>query len=424
MHPNAEKLSEREQEILQLVATGASNKEIALRLSISTNTVKVHLRNIFEKLEVKSRTEAAIFAVNAGIVSSYTQIDGINTEKILAKRSIQSKFLVALIGIGLVALGIGAMLLWWFKPKPPPVSDSQTDAAWKHHTPMPTARYGFAAVVHENKIYALGGETGDGVSNLVEVYEPETNRWITFPNKPVAVSDVHAAVIDGKIYVPGGRLDTGEATDILEIYDPNRDRWLQGKSLPEKVSAYALVALEGKIYLFGGRNGKETLSSVLVYEPGKDAWSHRTPLSSPRAYSGAIVVGGKIYLMGGYDGRKALNLNEKYAPNLDDGTHNPWSAQEPMPDKRYGMGVTSMLDVIYLVGGIGDRELAPPAQGYMTLTDEWQTLTQPISNAWSNLGLVALGTEIFTVGGKTGELPKADLLSLKVVYIQVLPFIP
>src|SRR3990172_6090173 len=66
--PDIDNLSEREREILYLVATGVSNKQIAQALHISTNTVKVHLRNIFSKIEVASRTEAAMFAVGAGLV--------------------------------------------------------------------------------------------------------------------------------------------------------------------------------------------------------------------------------------------------------------------------------------------------------------------------------------------------------------------
>jgi DNA-binding NarL/FixJ family response regulator len=58
-------LSDREQEILQLVATGIRNKEIADKLGIAEKTVKNHVSNILKALQVNSRTEAAMKAVKA-----------------------------------------------------------------------------------------------------------------------------------------------------------------------------------------------------------------------------------------------------------------------------------------------------------------------------------------------------------------------
>lgn len=64
----AEKLTPREREVLELVAVGASNKEIAAKLVIAENTVKVHLRNILDKLQLRNRQQAAAFAVQEGLV--------------------------------------------------------------------------------------------------------------------------------------------------------------------------------------------------------------------------------------------------------------------------------------------------------------------------------------------------------------------
>jgi DNA-binding NarL/FixJ family response regulator len=55
-----QKLSQREEEILQHLSKGYSTKEIADRLSVSVNTVRTHLQHIYEKLHVRSRTEAVV----------------------------------------------------------------------------------------------------------------------------------------------------------------------------------------------------------------------------------------------------------------------------------------------------------------------------------------------------------------------------
>jgi two-component system NarL family response regulator len=59
----APKLTDREMEVLKLVAKGLNNRDIAKQLFISENTVKNHIRNILEKLQLHSRMEAVVYAV-------------------------------------------------------------------------------------------------------------------------------------------------------------------------------------------------------------------------------------------------------------------------------------------------------------------------------------------------------------------------
>lgn len=65
---SSEPMTDREAEVLQLLAVGRSNKEIGAKLSISEFTVKGHLRSIFSKLNVLSRTEAIAAAARRGLV--------------------------------------------------------------------------------------------------------------------------------------------------------------------------------------------------------------------------------------------------------------------------------------------------------------------------------------------------------------------
>ncbi|HZP87629.1 MAG TPA: response regulator transcription factor [Burkholderiales bacterium] len=68
-----EKLSPREREILVFLARGASNKEIARALDVAESTVKIHVQHILRKLNLTSRVQAAVYAVEAGLTEAGTK---------------------------------------------------------------------------------------------------------------------------------------------------------------------------------------------------------------------------------------------------------------------------------------------------------------------------------------------------------------
>lgn len=464
-------LSDREKEILKMVATGASNKEIAQRLVISPNTVKVHLRNIFTKIEVTSRTEATLYAIRHGIIASPGQApaavadaaqadslragdleggaplegtapqddrpDGASAVGKLAgtdeldkkkeskrRRWAAAAALVLLLVLGVVAAstllagqGLGGRVT-----HPPEETRTLTPAPesrWKIQAPLPEARSGLAATVYDGKIYAIGGQAGTGISGAMTRFDPEKNTWQTLSPLPEPVTDIQAALVGGKIYVPGGQTASGVQTDLLQVYDPRRDTWEQKAHLPVAVSGYALAVFEGKLYIFGGWNGQGALSGVYVYDAAADSWETRSPLPGPRAFAGAAVANGRIYVIGGYDGKKALDTNQAYIPERDKPDEIPWVEQARLPKGRYSMGITSLADTIYLIGGKGDTA----AIEYVSQEDDWRALDAPFAQAESNLALVPFDTFIYSLGGISSEKILAEVQAYKAIYSLSLPII-
>jgi two-component system nitrate/nitrite response regulator NarL len=64
------KLTPREREIIVMLASGASNKEVARTLDLAESTVKIHVQGILRKLNLSSRVQAAVYAVEHGLVDS------------------------------------------------------------------------------------------------------------------------------------------------------------------------------------------------------------------------------------------------------------------------------------------------------------------------------------------------------------------
>ena len=414
------KLTDREREILELVATGGSNRQIAQQLHISSNTVKVHLRNIFEKLGVASRTEATLYAIQAGLV------EGVESGVVTAERSWWQRGWVIAVGaliLTMVALLVGVLVNPGESPPENVVDLEQLERdRWQELAPMPTARKGLAVAAYDGQIYAIAGETEDGVTDVVERYDPATDTWETLPPKPTAVTDVQAAVIGGKIYVPGGCIKNEIQTSALEIYDPAGGKWTQGASLPQSLCSYGVVAFEGNVYLFGGRDRSNYLSSVYMYDPIEDTWVERYPMQSPRADVDAVVSSGVIFVMGGVNGSGYSPANSVYQPELDQQGNNPWVDKAPIPLARSEMGLGSTADIVYLLGGLGDD---PTIQGfrYIPRLDEWTAVDTPFNAIWSNMGTAILEGEFFAFGGEEGNDQLDRSVVYRMVYTVLIPII-
>lgn len=433
-----EELSDRELEILRLLATGASNKEIASQLFISTNTVKVHLRNIFTKIGVDSRTDAALYALQTGIAAvppslteekafpggeSMVEAVPAAVELLPEKRLPASRIaLMIVMAVGVVSLV--AYLAWRIggaaSAVPPASSDIQ--ARWDVRAKLPASAYGLALGGYEGFLYAIGGNDGAGPTGAVYRYDPGVDAWEPRASKPTPVYEVMAAVVGGEVYVPGGRTGESQAVDVLEIYDPRSDTWRRGPDLPVALSGYALAAFEGRLYLFGGWDGRQVTDTVYRFDPSSDTWDEIGKLPSARAYSGAAVVGSRIFLLGGYNGRRALDENLVYQPALAT-EGEMWGTAQPLPLSRYGMGIASIAEIIDLVGGRQSEEKDVLSLSFFPFTESWQEFGTLASGTPYLPGATIMGNYLHVVGGQVDGSPSDLHQVYQAVYTNSLPII-
>ncbi len=410
-------LTEREMEVLRLVATGATNQQIALDLFISANTVKVHLRNIFQKLGVESRTEATMYAVREGWVvleGVPAAQEGEGKEPALPQERIsrwQRAFFVVmaiLISALVVIRPTGTASSNGNSPFTDqgdailgPASDL-TSSRWESRAQMPTARARLAVVAYDGKIYAIGGDGKEGVCGTVEAYERGTDTWTRRTSKPVPVRNIGAAVLEDLIYVPGGYDALDRAVEVVEVYDPQADTWREVAALPNPLFAYAIAAVKGKLYLFGGSDGMRYLDSVLIYDPASDSWTAGSPMSTARGFCAAAVVGERVHVLGGYDGQSESALCEIYDPAKEGSGESPWTPMAPMRSGRGGIAAVAIDNYVYAIGG-GWTKYLSYNERYDVNQDEWTEFESPLLGQWRTLGAAATDsgaeTLIHVVGG-------------------------
>ncbi|NLN69810.1 MAG: winged helix-turn-helix transcriptional regulator [Chloroflexi bacterium] len=419
-------LSGREIEILQLVAKGLTNREIAQKLFISPNTVKVHLSNIFGKISVASRTEATLYGIEHGFVDVPGSAEVQPPEQAGWLQQLRQRAWIVVSLIVLVAALMVSLVFNVLKPALPTEEEqalAELAQRWQELAPLPAARAGMAAVAYNGEIYAIAGEGPQSVSGSVFRYTPETNSWAQLSDKPTPVTDVHAVLIGEKLYVPGGLGGDGRPTDSLEIYDPRRDTWSVGARLPKAISAYALADFEGQMYLFGGWDGKRALDDVYVYDPGADEWRVRTPVALARRDHGAVAMTDKIIVLGGRNSAGALADAVSYYPSRDaNGKEHPWEGFTDLPESRYGFGVGSSGEAIFIFGGLDSPELASNFPLLLQFTDSgWRSIFIEIDGPIFKPALISSGSQIFILSPEPSVTP-TSFLKYQAIYFEI--FLP
>ncbi|MBX7214286.1 MAG: LuxR C-terminal-related transcriptional regulator [Thermoflexales bacterium] len=455
-----EALTERELEVVRLVATGATNKEIAAALFVSPNTVKVHLRNIFIKLETESRTAVTLHAVRHGWVTvaqppgdltpmpaeadpaTPAVVDVDSAPTVLAEpvvlrppTGIAPNPLplpplarlrrIALVG-GLAVTLVGSLLAL-------PARDAATASVaggpltlkpgagtagsalrvpgettrWFERERLPAGReYAVAAGVNDG-VLVFGGVTADEPTGEVLLYSPRTNGWTTLTaQKSTPVGLAAAAAINGIVYVSGGMLAGDTPTDRVEAFETATGAWTRVASLPVALAGHASVALSGTLYVLGGYSAQGASSAVFAYQPGQAAWTRVAGLSSPRGLLAAASLGGSIYALGGQSDGEDRSDCERYDPASD-----RWTPCARMSVRRSAFGAAAAGGTLYAFGGGGSTYLGF-SERYDPARDTWTLFETPKLGDWRNFAVGTLPSGIYVIGGRAG----ADRLRDTFVY--------
>lgn len=415
-------LSERERAVLRLVATGATNQQIADLLDISANTVKVHLRNVFGKIGAASRTEATLYAVRTGLVSVGNESNA--SVDVAELPSAAYSLPVPVINpTPEQALPDVTVVVPPTVPQPPTELAVTTQPAL---TPSSAPRVSrtfshrevgvlgvligvllaatIIALIQVVRSSAQGGSTHATVGTP-QATASGSSSWVprTPPGQPLIGAAV--AINSGPIFVIGGSDGTRVLPNVAS-YDPLSDTWTSRESKPTPVrdAQAASVVLSGKLFVPGGRTADGSIVDVLeIYDPKSHSWSKGHALPAPRSGYGLVVVGGQLYLFGGWDGAAYRAEVYRYAPESDH-----WDELTPMPTARAFACVVSFEEGVYVIGGenrsgplYNNEEYTPASEGAAN-AQPWRQRT-PLPQPVSKSGCGAVDNKIYLFGGSNNS---------------------
>ena len=432
-----EPLSQRELDVLRELACGASNKEIGNNLAISANTVKVHLRNLFTKLGVSSRTEAVVIALQWGILDGGTislPIEGFKNENELeleqksesenvAPIQVESELAEEIAVEPLVEEATNATEKMQMADSadfphtatpfllPPPLVPHAPASA-----PVITPQEPLSAPTPKRtrwKLLSLGLIVAVVAliifltverRNFTQVVEPTVaatfvpERWAesgwstALPSNRIHTGSAVVA-IGPTLYQLSGEIN-GQLSAESFIYHPSKNFWQTITSKPTAVTDAEAAVLVGQIFMPGGRIRDGAPTSVLeVYSPTNNLWRSAAALPVPIAGATTLAHGEQLYLFGGWDGTHYLNTAYLYDPSGDN-----WRPLPPMEHPRaYATGGV-LNQLIYVVGGYDGESDLPFCEQFDPQLELWQACP-PLLVPRGGAKAVPLLNKLYLIGG-------------------------
>lgn len=427
-------LSERELEVLRLVAAGASNNEIAQELIISPNTVKVHIRNIYSKLGVLSRTEASMEGLRRGLISVPGANNGtvgvadepINATDGASPDRVDVPVVVpALVDVPLEPSNVATEV----KPRDPPVASAvlfapaeparalgnlpppsalSPDRPTVTHVAIPRRIAMLIAALLIVVVIAVGvigwivARSGTPISPplIAATSLPRVeNVWKPLTALPQPVQDAAGVYFDEAIYIVGGTGPEGTSKTMRRL-DLTSGQWQMRASKPSPVAAVSATVIGRQIYVPGGIDPNGVPSTTFdIYDIAADRWSSGPALPVARADYALAAIEGKLYVFGGRDASGPVSTTLIFNPE-----NNQWSngLALPLPLSDAAIAQDGQQEV-FIVGGTTSNNRASLATLHYDL-QTWETLAD-LPEARIDGAAAFITDRLYMIGGADTDRP-------------------
>ena len=303
-----------------------------------------------------------------------------------------------------------------------PTNLRDSKGSWTEKAPIPlSARQEHTTVaVSSTTLAILGGidESGRNTTDMMQLYDIPSNKWISAAPLPRPLNHVNAAAVDGKIYLLGGLADNGDgawrAAPECWVYDPKTNSWETLPPMPPGTArgSSAIGVFRNRIWLAGGMTilsltgtfEQGSVDTVSVFDTISRKWTVlQTGIPAPRDHVGGAVVGSTFYVVGGRDHGQVNVRGTVFSLDLDCPT-GPWVTKKgSMPTPRGGLATAAIGSVIYTFGGEGNpvngsQGVFNETEAYDTVSDRWERLS-PMAVPRHGTSAVGVGGRIYIPGG-------------------------